>query len=436
MTTEKINSIFNSYTFKMVVVVVLALFLLLPTIWIQKIIDERISLKSNIESEMAAQWGQYQNLTGPVLNVPFTYQQERENEAPVTVTGIAHFLPDELKFDGTIKPEIRKRGIYKIPVYKSEIKIAGSFKPVDFNMIDIPVSSILWNDAYFTVGINDLSGIEQMPDIKINHQDCQMEPGVLNNDLFTHGITIKTSSQDLSKNIEFDMNLNLRGSMGMMVDALGKNSQINISSPWSNPSFTGSFLPSLREVNNNGFKARWNVTYLNRNFPQQWFGKKFSVSGASVGVDLLVPVDHYQKSTRSVKYAILFIALNFIVFFFIEVRNKRPIHPFQYSLVAFALLLFYTLLTAIGEQIGFNAAFVVSALAVTGLITWYSYSLLKSLKMAVWIFSLQTGLYIFLFTILQLQDYALIMGSIGLFIILGIIMKFSQQIKWYNDQSE
>jgi inner membrane protein len=228
--------------------------------------------------------------------------------------------------------------------------------------------------------------------------------------------------------------MNLNGSTSFSVEALGKSSEIEMSSKWADPSFSGSFLPAKREVGANGFKANWTVTHLNRNFPQQWANRKHTTKDAQLGVELLMPVDHYQKSSRSAKYAILFIAQNFIVFLFIEIKNKKQIHPFQYSLVAFALLLFYTLLTSIGEQIGFNPAFIISALAITGLISWYSYTILKAIKPVIWITLLQLGLYIFLFAILQLQDYALLMGSIGLFIILGLIMRASQQVKWYNNQ--
>jgi inner membrane protein len=175
------------------------------------------------------------------------------------------------------------------------------------------------------------------------------------------------------------------------------------------------------------------VTHLNRNFPQQWVDKKFNTHEAKLGVELLIPIDHYQKSMRSVKYAILFIALNFIIFIFIEIKSKTRIHPFQYSLVAFALLIFYALLTSIGEQTGFNWAYLISALAVTSLISWYAFTILKELRMTAWVTLLQMGLYLFLFTILQLQDYALLAGSIGLFVILAIVMRASQQIKWYSE---
>ncbi len=181
------------------------------------------------------------------------------------------------------------------------------------------------------------------------------------------------------------------------------------------------------------YTASWVVSHLNRNFPQQWVGSKHDTHSAQMGVELLILVDHFQKDTRSSKYAILFIVLNFIVFIFIEIRNRKRIHPFQYSLVAFALLLFYTLLTSIGEHLGFNPAFLISALAITALISWFSASVLKDWKQVAWVTGLQIGLYTFLFTTLQLQDYALLMGSVGLFIILGLIMEASQKVKWYDD---
>jgi len=437
MEARKIQDWLNSYSVKMIVVSALALFLLIPTVWIQEIIKERIKLKKEVERQMASQWGDSQIVSGPVLNIPFTYWQERDNnEAAIEKTAIAHFLPETLNVDGEILPEIRYRSIYKIPVYESRVKLTGKFITPDFSKIEIIPNKIKWEDAYFTIGISDLRGIKDMPVITINKLNCLLEPGVANSDVFASGITIKANSMDLNRNIDFDIDLKLNGSSSFSVEALGKTSVVQMTSKWSDPSFIGSFLPATREVGNNGFKANWTVTHLNRNFPQQWVNSKHKTDDARLGVELLMPVDHYLKSTRSVKYAILFIALNFIVFLFIEIKNRKKIHPFQYSLVAFALLLFYTLLTSIGEQIGFNPAFVISALAITGLISWYSFTILKSIRTAIWVCLLQMGLYLFLYTILQLQDYALLMGSIGLFVILGLIMKASQQIKWYNDQPE
>lgn len=434
METKNIQQFMNSYSVKMIIVSGLAILLMIPAFLIQDIIKERIALSEKVKNELYAQWGGKQVVAGPVLNVPFTSQEQNENNQGVVERhGIAHFLPETLKTEGNLKPEIRYRGIYKVVVYEGHLKMKGSFAQPDVTQLDLPNAQINWDAAYFTMGISDMRGIKNLPELVVNSQKCKVEPGVADTDLFQSGITVKANTIDLKQPLNFEIDLVLNGSENLSVEALGKTSEVEMKSDWTEPSFTGGFLPANREITKNGFSAQWLVTHLNRNFPQQWIGQKYNTHDASLGVELLIPVDHYQKIMRSVKYAILFIALNFIVFLFIEIRNKTQIHPFQYSLVAFALLIFYVLLTSISEQIGFNFAFLISAVAVTTLISWYAHSILRNMRSLVWVILLQSGLYVFLFTILQLQDYALLVGSVGLFVILAIIMRASQQIKWYPE---
>ena len=241
---------------------------------------------------------------------------------------------------------------------------------------------------------------------------------------------------------------------------LGRTTQVSVRSDWPNPSFDGAFLPDEREVNESGFTARWEVLHLNRNFPQAWKGSQYrfttpstnepdpsdyyydrpaevvpiastEASGYSFGVNLLRSVDEYQKATRAAKYAILFIALTFLVFFFVETLNRKRIHPVQYLLVGLALCIFYALLVAISEQLSFNLAFILSSVAVTLLITLYCHSIFRHQKLTLFIGLLLVLLYGFVFTLIQLQDYALLIGSIGLFGILAVVMYFSRKIDWY-----
>ncbi|MBC8005724.1 MAG: cell envelope integrity protein CreD [Verrucomicrobia bacterium] len=434
METKNIQTFMNSYSVKMIIISGLAILLLIPSFLIQEIISERIGLSEQVKTELYSQWGGKQVVAGPVLNVPFTYQEQKENsQGTIERHGIAHFLPETLNTDGYLKPEIRYRGIYKVVVYESKLKIKGSFVQPDVSQFDVPGAVYNWEAAYFTIGVSDMRGIKNLPELKINNQNYKVEPGVADTDIFQSGITIKADSADLTKPMDFEIDLVLNGSADLSVEPLGKTSEVSIKSNWAQPSFTGGFLPEKREITKDGFSAQWLVTHLNRNYPQQWVDRKYNTHETSLGVELLIPIDHYQKAMRSVKYAILFIALNFIIFIFIEMKSKTRIHPFQYTLVAFALLIFYALLTSISEQTGFNAAFLISATAVTSLISWYSYSILKNTRSVAWVTLLQVGLYTFLFTILQLQDYALLVGSIGLFIILAIIMRASQQIKWYSE---
>jgi inner membrane protein len=434
METKSIQQFLNSYSVKMIVVSVLAILLLIPSFLIQDIIRERIALSEKVKNELYLQWGGKQVVAGPVFNVPFSVTEPGENNQGTTERhGVAHFLPETLKTDGVLYPETRKRGIYKVVVYEGKLKIKGSFAQPDVSQLNLQNARYNWNTAYFTMGVSDMRGIKNLPELVINGQKCKVEPGVADTDLFQSGITVKASSAELKQPIQFELELYLNGSEDLSVEALGKTSEVTLKSDWAQPGFTGSFLPANRQVTAKGFTADWQVTHLNRNFPQQWTDHKYNTHDARLGVELLIPVDHYQKSMRSVKYAILFIALNFIIFFFIEIKSKTRIHPFQYSLVAFALLLFYALLTSVSEQTGFNLAYLISAIAVTLLISWYAYTILGNIRTVAWVLLLQTGLYLFLFSILQLQDYALLTGSIGLFVILAVIMRASMQIKWYAE---
>ncbi len=435
METKSIQQLMNSYSVKMIIVSGLAIVLLIPSFLIQELIQERIVLSQKVKNELYAQWGGKQVVAGPVLNVPYTVKEQGENNQGINERhGIAHFLPETLKTEGVLYPETRTRGIYKVVVYEGKLKLKGTFAQPDVSQLEHQNASYNWSAAYFTVGVSDMRGIKNMPELIVNGQKCKVDPGVADTDLFQSGITVKANSLDLNQSMNFELELVLNGSEDLSVEALGKTSEVAMKSDWAQPSFTGGFLPANRQVTDKGFTADWIVTHLNRNFPQQWNDRKYNTHDAKLGVELLIPIDHYQKSMRSVKYAILFIALNFIIFIFIENKSKARIHPFQYSLVAFALLMFYALLTSISEQIGFNWAYLISSVAVTLLISWYTFSTLKNVRMTTWITLLQSGLYLFLFTILQLRDYALLAGSIGLFVILAIIMHASQQIKWYSEE--
>jgi inner membrane protein len=211
---------------------------------------------------------------------------------------------------------------------------------------------------------------------------------------------------------------------------MGRETKVEAISSWPDPSFTGGYLPDLRTVRDSGFVANWRVLALNRKFPQQWKGGTYDLGSAAFGVSLIVPVDTYQQTTRSVKYAILIILLTFTAFFLIEWIYRRPIHSLQYILVGFALCLFYTLLLSFAEYIGFNAAYGVAAAATIALITWYVGSMLRSAGMCLFIALMLCVQYGFVFTLIQLQDYALLMGSIGLFISLATVMYFSRKIRW------
>ena len=242
--------------------------------------------------------------------------------------------------------------------------------------------------------------------------------------------------------------MNISGSEELLFTPLGKSTTVDMNAKWPHPSFTGDILPLTSKISNDSFSAKWKSVSQKRSFPQQWKDNAFNIgsiadsgntsaviaainiSNNAFGADLYVPVNGYQKTTRSVKYSFLCILLTFAAFFLIDTSNKKSVHPFQYGLVGLALVLFYTLLLSFSEYIGFNYSYAVASVATIGLIAWFVKGILNSSRLTVILSLVLLLVYTYVFTILQLQDYALILGSIGLFITLAIIMHFSKKIQW------
>lgn len=424
--------------FKIGAIILITLLLLIPTAMIKNLIHEREMTQEIAIQEVSSKWAEQQTITGPLISIPY-YRFVKETskkdstEKIVQLKEYLHVLPSQLSISGTITPEKRHRGIYEIVVYNSNLEIEGNFANFNFKAMDIDPKNIQFDKAEFVVGINDLRGIEQQVSLKWNKESISFNPGVSSSDVIQSGINaVLTIDPNDSLNHQFKLNLELKGSQLLYFTPVGKVTDINVKSEWPNPSFNGAFLPDKRTVSDNGFTANWNVLHLNRNFPQAWKNSSHRIHDSAFGIDLLLPVDNYQKSYRSIQYAILFIVFTFLVFFFIEVINKVFIHPIQYILVGIALIVFYTLLLSFSEHMHYNLAFIVSALATLLLIVGYVKAILKSNKLALLITGILLVLYTFIFVIIQLQDYALLIGSIGIFIILALVMYFSRKIDWYN----
>jgi inner membrane protein len=428
----------NNIYLKLGAIVFITLVLLIPTSMIRSLITEREATQNEAIKEVSSKWAEQQTISGPFVSIPY-YRYVKEvspkdsAEKIVQVKDYLHILPSQLNISGNINPEKRYRGIYEIVVYNSKLEISGTFNKFVLAALDIQPKDISFDKAEFVVGIDDLRGIEEQINLSWNNESISFNPGVSSDDVVKSGINavVKMDPKD-SSTYQFKLSLNLKGSQLLYFTPVGKVTDINLSSDWPNPSFNGAFLPDKREISEKGFKANWNILHLNRNFPQVWTGSQHTISKSSFGIDLILPVDNYQKSYRSIRYAILFIGFTFLVFFFIEVLNKVFIHPVQYILVGVALIVFYTLLLSFSEHMKYNLAFIISALSTLLLIAGYVKAILKSSQLSLLISGILTVLYTFIFVIIQLQDYALLIGSIGIFIILGLVMYFSRKIDWYN----
>ena len=282
----------------------------------------------------------------------------------------------------------------------------------------------------------DVQGLKEEMTLHLAGNTLDLVPAKFSTDQFKNALSasLPVSLAGAHGPLDFSATVQLKGSGDLLFVPAGKVTTVKAASSWPDPSFAGSYLPDLRTVKDSGFSADWKVLYLNRNYPQQWKNDVHEMDGSAFGVNLILPVDVYQQTTRSVKYSILIILLTFTAFFLIEWVYRRSIHSLQYVLVGLALCLFYTLLLSFSEYIGFNKAYLMAALATIVLIAWYVRSILRSGKMSLFVGALLTLLYGFIFTLIQLQDYALLMGSIGLFITLGVVMYFSRKIKWTEEE--
>lgn len=441
---DKLNHwIRNSVMLKLLTITILMLLLLIPASMIESIIREREYLKDQSIAEVSSKWAESQQINGPILTIPLLYEIEYEIEkgeekkkelVKELVTKYWYILPENLKVDGDIEPKRLRRGIYEIVVYKSGINISGDFQ-LDHHLDRTNLKGILYDQAFLTVGISDLKGIKNQIEFKWGDQVLGVEPGSRISNMIYSGITIELPDLgNITDSIDFDFHLDLMGSQNMSFIPLGSTTDVQLTSNWKSPSFNGNFLPDHRALTDKGFEANWQILKLNRNLPQSWIGTSQldKMTEATFGVDLILDLDDYQKSMRSSKYGVMTIALTFLIFFLVEILHKRRIHPFQYILVGLALCLFYVLLVSISEHSNFNLAYGVSTFGIVTMISLYALSIFQARKLVFVLVSTLAGIYGFLFVTLQLADYALLMGSIGLTIILGATMYFTRNIDWYK----
>ena len=421
---------YNAF-FKVLVIGGLVLLLLIPALLIRNLIDERQELRSSAVEEVSEKWAGYQMVRGPFLSIPY-YEYDKNGKS--IETHYLNVMPENLKVTGDITTQKLHRGIYDVVVYHSNLNISGDFGNVDF--AGVSKERLRFDRALLCMSISDLRGVEEQLSIHLGDSDYGFDAGLPNHNVAWTGVqSLVNLTDSLNDTLPFSITLKLKGAGSISFCPVGANTEVHLTSDWNNPSFMGNFLPTERNVDENGFSAVWKMMHLNRNFPRSWKDDSYTVGDSDFGVTLLIPVDSYQKTERCVKYSILFTTITFLVFFFVEISRKKLLHPLHYLLVGAALIVFYTLLLSISEYVTFNLAYLIAALATIILITLYSEAVLKSWKLGLFVGGVLVILYGYMFTILQLQDYALLAGSIFVFVVLCLVMYFSRRVDWYNQNS-
>lgn len=431
----------ESVLFKMFVIGLLMLALLIPVVMVSGLISERQARHDQTAAAVANSWGLEQTLGGPVLKVPYRVLGKDENGKEQVWTVNAIFLPEELAMDGRITPERRSRGIFEVAVYRAHLSLKGTFRRPSFAAWGVAESDVLWNEAELAFGVPDMRGLRRGVRVKWAGQDLDLAPGGAVEGMWSRGL--RAPVQDLAageagRTYPFAFDVVLDGSRSLQILPLGRQTTVKLTSPWPDPSFVGAYLPESRRVGETGFEATWSVPYFGRSYPQQWRSTEAStvapqdaLNASGFGVDLFLPVDAYQKTERSLKYSMLFLLLTFLTFFLYEVFNPFSLHPLQYLLVGSALVIFYLLLLSISEHAPFGLAYAVASAATVGLIGGYAVAILRGRLRALGTAAALAVLYGYLYVLLQAEDYALLLGSVGLFAILALVMFVTRRIDWY-----
>jgi inner membrane protein len=419
----------TSLTLKLALICLLSLVLLIPLFWISHTIDGRERYYKQSVDTIAESWAGSQTIVGPFLLVPY---MDNADKKPTLRHHI--ILPAALDAKVKIQPEVRHRGIFEVVVYQTLIHLKGDFKKL---MENAPGDrNYFWNQAKLILHISDLKGIQSL-NFLAQGKDQPVKQGtdVLSNHL--KGIHIDPRLATGEGGYDFDISLNLRGTDALTFLPIGKDTRVDMNSPWQDPSFTGQFLPTSREITPEGFQASWHIPYLARSIPESFDTDNVDlnklVSSDAFGVRLLKAANHYVMAERAIKYFYMFILYTFIAFFLFEAVKKTRIHIFQYALTGCSLLCFFVLLTAFAEHLSFTVSYLIASAAIIAQISLYTFKMIRELVERCVFVSIFIGLYGCLFLILHLEDYAFLIGAVGLFGVLSLTMYYTRNVNWFEN---
>lgn len=448
----------ESLSLKLAVIFVLTLILLIPAALINDLVHEREFRQEEVIQEISQSWAGSQTIGGPVLMVPFSKKVSVVRNGVEQYEDQIHFLyllPEKLGIQAQTENKELSRGIFKVSVYEGKIQLKGNFGALNLAREELSQDQIHWDKTHLVVGISDIRGVKQLTRVEIAGSSLQIDEYATVRPFAQNLIFSPVLSQPW-ENLSFAIEMDIRGTAKLNFLQLAKETNVTVTGNWTAPKFTGQFLPEDREVRNNGYDVHWQLAHFARSLPQQWAGQETVIVAKQAGnivetvplktpsnqavvqevdgfgIEFIQPNNHYQKSNRATKYAILVIALSFLALFFTEIIAKRRVHIVQYVLIGLAMVVFYTLLLAFSEHIGFNAAYGVAAFATIVLITLFIRQIIGQMKAARLFAGLLVLFYSFVFVIIQLNDYALLLGSVGLFLCVGALMYFSSKINWQD----
>ena len=445
---KNIYNVSKTFGFKIFTILILGLFLLIPMTFIDSVVRDRKNYQSEAVDSIIEPIGGEANIEGLIMAIPYLKKVIYENTKEITYKReYIFYMPNSYNIFGNVEISLLKRGIFKVPVLNSTLNIKGKFDKYNSDLYNLNEkdAKILFDEAIIIFGIGNKKNLLKLPKIIINENEelKYYEKTVkINLPMFSNIFLFNISKEKLFNGFEFETSIDIQGGNSLIINPMASDNYFNISSKWIDPSFTGGFLPTKRELSKNGFNAEWSIASFNTSYNKYWTSEeedknkeyKFE-DNQNVIISFLLLNDNYQKILRSVKYSILFIFIPFFVLFLCEVISKKRIHPVQYILIGISNAIFYLLLLAISEHINFNLSYLISAIMVVLLTSMYIGYIIKLKKYILYMAIVEILIYIFLFGILQLTDYAFLMGTLGLFIVIAAGMYFSRNVDWYGENN-
>lgn len=426
------------------IVTLITLVLLIPLSLVESMVHERSSLYNSVLRDINSTWGGLQQLSGPALLIPYTERQTVEKQIQINnkretvhdvveVVSYMVVLPDTMKFAAQLLPEERQRGIYHSLVYTAHLSMHGTFGLPTKEQIDRLIPALVaidYANAYVVVGISHPSALREVSPLQWNGAPVIVEPGVLPFSKLESGFRAPVRLVSSTEQYTFSQNMTFNGSEGLRFTPVGQTTDITLESPWPHPSFQGRVLPVSRTVSEKGFTAQWQIPSLARSYSNlglltQW---PKSFNSFVVGVDLHETGMLYGLVQRSVKYGILFIGLTFVAFMIFEMALKARLHPAQYGLVGLSMVVFYLVLLSLSEHIPFVWAYTSATTCTILMVALYAGTAMGHPKYGWGIGVFCVGLYTLLYALLQMEDYALLMGTALVVIMLGALMYVSRNM--------
>lgn len=417
--------------------------LVVPLWVVMMLTSERQSRRDDVAAEIGQEWGLPQRLYGPLLVVPYMARVgAAEDQLPTAVRRHLVVLPETMTATVTATAEERAVSIYEVPVYTSHVVIDGRFGPVTPAMFGSDAETILWDEAFVSVSLGDLTGIEDAA-LSADGRSLAFEPGATGATSFQMigggtvdyraGIHAPLAAGGPVTGFDYGLDLRLRGTDSLSLAPVARQTEVTMTSNWPHPNFALGMLPSERSVTAAGFEATWRVPYLARPAPQSWTLERdgyYRFGEETLGVGLVEPVDFYALVERSLKYGLMFIAVTFLIVFVLEILSPRRIHIVQYCLVGLVQVMFFVLLLALAERIGFGIAYLVASGATTLVLAGFIATALASLGRGVLAAASLAATFALLYAILRLEDLALLAGAIVGFVALSGLLFATRKVDW------